>query len=45
MLFQAMMTLVRQSGFMRAAADAILEGRNQSIQEIIEMSNAAAESK
>lgn len=31
--------------YARAAADAILEGRNQSIQEIIEMSNAAAESK
>lgn len=30
--------------YARAAADAILEGRNQSIQEIIEMSNAAAES-
>lgn len=28
--------------YARAAADAILEGRNQSIQEIIEMSNAAA---
>ncbi len=30
--------------YARAAADAILEGRNQSIQEIIEMSNAGAES-
>lgn len=30
--------------YARAAADAILEGRNQSIQEIIEMSNSAAES-
>ncbi|SDY07375.1 30S ribosomal protein S2 [Nitrosomonas sp. Nm58] len=30
--------------YARAAADAILEGRNQSIQEIIEMSNSSAES-
>lgn len=30
--------------YARAAADSILEGRNQSIQEIIEMSNARAES-
>lgn len=30
--------------YARAAADAVLEGRNQSIQEIIEMSNAGAES-
>jgi small subunit ribosomal protein S2 len=30
--------------YARAAADAVLEGRNQSIQEIIEMSNSGAES-